>query len=103
MIDGNNEGCTITVASEDTVITNFTIIGGGFDTDEFANFFRAGIRLTGSNNTICNNIFRKNCLGISGVRVSNLTIKDNRFYEDGVGFTAYENDGRPDLKMKTIL
>jgi parallel beta-helix repeat protein len=103
IIDGNQEGCTINVASENVIIKNFTIIGGGFDTDDFANFFRAGIRITGSNNTICNNIFRKNCLGISGVRVTNLTIVDNSFIEDGVGFTAYENDGRPELKMKYFL
>jgi nitrous oxidase accessory protein NosD len=103
IINGNQEGCTINLASENTVIKNFTIIGGGFDTDDFANFFRAGIRITGSNNTICNNIFRKNRLGISGVRVTNLTIKDNSFIEDGVGFTSYENDGRPELKIKYFL
>ena len=100
IIDGNRQGCTITLASENTHIQNFTIHGGGFDTDDFANFFRAGIRITGSNNTIYNNIFRKNGLGLSGVRVTNLTIQNNAFIEDGVGFTAYENDGRPDLKIK---
>ena len=103
IIDGNQEGCTINLSSENTIIKNFTIIGGGFDTDDFRNFFRAGIRVTGSNNTICENIFRKNCLGIFGVRVTNLTIKDNIFREDGVGFTCYENDGRPIMKMKYFL
>jgi nitrous oxidase accessory protein len=103
IIDGNEEGCTINLFSENTIIQNFTIIGGGFDTDDFRNFFRAGIRVTGSNNTICNNIFRKNRLGISGVRVTNLTIKDNIFIEDGVGFTSYENDGRPKMKKKYFL
>ena len=103
IIDGNQEGCTINLSSENTIIQNFTIIGGGFDTDDFRNFFRAGIRVTGSNNTICNNIFRKNCLGISGVRVTNLIIKDNIFIEDGVGFTSYENDGRPIMKIKYFL
>lgn len=103
IIDGNQEGCTINLASENVIIKKFTILGGGFDTDDFTNFFRAGIRITGSNNTICNNIFRKNCLGISGVRVTNLTIKDNSFMEDGVGFTSYENDGRPELKIKYFL
>jgi len=102
-IDGKKEGCTINLSSEITIIENFTIIGGGFDTDDFINFFRAGIRITGSNNTICNNIFRKNCLGISGVRVTNLTIKDNIFMEDGIGFTSYENDGRPEFKIKYFL
>jgi len=100
IIDGNQDGCTINLASENTIIEKFTIIGGGFDTDDFVNFFRAGIRITGSNNIICNNIFRKNCLGISGVRVTNLTIRDNIFIEDGVGFTSYENDGRPELKIE---
>lgn len=103
IIDGKQEGCTINLSSENAIITSFTIIGGGFDTDDFTNFFRAGIRVTGSNNAICNNIFRKNCLGISGVRVTNLTIKDNIFIEDGIGFTSYENDGRPILKIKYFL
>jgi parallel beta-helix repeat protein len=103
IIDGDNKGCTITLTSENAIIKNFTIIGGGFDTDDFINFFRAGIRITGSNNTICNNMFRKNRLGISGVRVTNLTIKDNIFLEDGIGFTSYENDGRPLMKMKYFL
>jgi len=103
IIDGKQEGCTINLSSENAIIKNFTIIGGGFDTDDFINFFRAGIRVTGSNNIICNNIFEKNCLGISGVRVTNLTIKDNIFIEDGIGFTSYENDGRPILKIKYFL
>jgi nitrous oxidase accessory protein NosD len=103
IIDGKQEGCTINLSSEHAMIKNFTIIGGGFDTDDFTNFFRAGIRVTGSNNAICNNIIRENCLGISGVRVTNLTIKDNTFEEDGIGFTSYENDGRPILKMKYFL
>jgi pectin methylesterase-like acyl-CoA thioesterase len=103
IIDGNQEGCTINLASENTSVENFTIIGGGFDNDDFVNFFRAGIRITCSHNTIRNNIFRKNCLGISGVRVTNLTIRDNTFIEDGVGFTSYENDGRPELKIEYFL
>jgi nitrous oxidase accessory protein NosD len=103
IIDGKQEGCTINLSSQNTIIKNFTILGGGFDTDDFKNFFRAGIRITGSNNIICNNIFRKNCIGISAVRVTNLTIKDNIFIEDGIGFTSYENDGRPILKIEYFL
>lgn len=103
IIDGQQEGCTINVSSEHAMIENFTILGGGFDTDEFTHFFRAGIRVTGSHNTICNNIFRENCLGISGVRVTNLTIKNNIFIEDGIGFTSYENDGRPLLKTSYFV
>jgi parallel beta-helix repeat protein len=103
IIDGKQQGCTINLSSENASIKNFTISGGGFDTDDFTHFFRAGIRVTGSNNAISNNIFRKNCLGISGVRVTNLTIIDNIFLEDGIGFTVYENDGRPHLKMKYFL
>jgi len=100
VIDGKNQGCTINLSSENAIVKGFTIVGGGFDTDDFINFFRAGIRVTGSNNIICENIFRKNCLGISGVRVTNLTLRDNIFIEDGIGFTSYENDGRPELKIK---
>jgi nitrous oxidase accessory protein NosD len=103
IIDGMKKGCTINLSSENSIIKNFTIIGGGFDTDDFINFFRAGIKVTGSNNIICNNIFKENCLGISGVRVTNLTIKDNVFLDDGIGFTSYENDGRPILKIKYFL
>ena len=99
-IDGKREESAINLASENTIIKNFTITGGGFDTDVFDNFFWAGIRATGSNNKICNNIFVKNRFGISGVRVTNLTIKDNIFIEDGIGFTSYENDGRPLAKLK---
>ena len=103
IIDGDQKGCTINLSSENAVINKFTIIGGGFDTDDFRNFFRAGIRITGSNNVICNNIFRKNCIGLSGVRVTNLSIIDNIFIEDGVGFTSYENDGRPIMKIDYFL
>jgi hypothetical protein len=103
IIDGNQKGCTIILSSENSIINNFTLIGGGFDTDDFNNFFRAGLRITGSNNIISNNIFKKNRFGLSGVRVTNLTIKDNIFIEDGVGFTSYENDGRPKLKIEYFL
>jgi nitrous oxidase accessory protein NosD len=103
IINGNQKGCTINLSSENAAIEDFTIIGGGFDTDEFRNFFRAGLRVTGSNNIICNNIFKNNRLGISGVRVTNLTIKNNIFIEDGIGFTSYENDGRPKLKIEYYL
>jgi parallel beta-helix repeat protein len=103
IIDGGKNGSTINVNSENVIIKNFTITGGGFDTDIFANFFRAGIRVTGSNNIISNNIFKKNRLGISGVRVTNLTIKDNIFIEDGIMFSPYENDERVVIKLEYFL
>jgi parallel beta-helix repeat protein len=103
IVDGYKEGCTINLVSENVVIENFTITGGGFDTDIFTNFFRAGIRVTGSNNIICNNIFKENRLGISGIRVTNLTIKDNIFIGDGIVFTTYENDDRVEIKLEYYL
>ena len=102
-INGKQQGCTITVSSEYSHIENFTILGGGFDTDEFINYFRAGIRVTGSHTTIRNNIFRNNRMGLSGVRVTNLTIQDNMFENDGIGFTCYENDGRPECKREYFV
>jgi parallel beta-helix repeat protein len=103
IIDGNQKGSTVTIESEFITVENFTITGGGNDYDGFIYFFRAGIRVTSSNNIIQNNIIKNNRIGISGVRVTNLTINNNIFQNDGIIFTPYENDGRPHIKLDYFM
>lgn len=103
IIDGDRKGCTIELVTENVIIKNFTITRGGFDKGDFINLFRAGIRVTSSNNKIINNIIKENRLGLSGVRVTNLTIKDNIFINDGITFTPYENDKRWEIKLEYYI
>lgn len=100
IINGNNSDSSFSVCldAENIKIKNFSITGGGFDGDKGKNFFHAGIRVIQSNNTIENNIIENNRLGILGVRVTNISIINNIFVNDGITFSPYENDGRPMIK-----
>ncbi len=104
IVNGSYKESTMTINSEGTTIFNLTITGGGrIDRNNPQSIFKAGIRITASNNIILNNIIRNNRLGISGVRVTNLTICNNTFLNDGITFTPYENDERPTIKIDYFI
>lgn len=100
-IDGNIQGDTVTISSEKVTLKNFTIING--KTDFKLDIFRAGIRVTASHCVIKENIIRENQLGIFGLRVTNLTILNNRFFGNGITFSPYENSGRPKIYLKYFI
>ena len=101
IIDAQAEDNAVSIDAENVIIQNFTITGA--KSISKYDFFRAGIRVIKSNNTIIDNIIKDNRLGILGLRVTNLTIKNNSFIDDGITFSPYENDGRPHNKVEYFI
>jgi len=96
IIDGSKKGNTIHVISENSTITGFTITNGSLGENKTSgNWFYAGIRLTGSNNTINGNKIQDNTLGIFGKKVTNITIYNNEFNRDGIVFSLYDIENEP--------
>ena len=87
IIDGQQKDNTILIDAEKVTVDNFTITGGWGE--GVMNSFIAGISVTRSNNIIKNNIFYNNRLGLLGLRVTNLTIYNNTFTNDGLLFYSY--------------
>jgi len=92
VIDGNRADNTVHVDSENVTISGFTICNSSREDDKW---YIAGIRLTGSNNIIHDNIIKDNMLGIFGKKVTNTTIFDNQFFRDGIVFSLYDNEDEP--------
>lgn len=90
IINGRQKGDTIHITSEHVILSGFAIVNGSGK-----NWFNAGIRLTASNVTIHRNNICNNMLGIFGKRVNNITIYDNRFINDSVTFSLYDNETKP--------
>jgi len=87
IIDGRRKGNTVHVISDGVVISGFTITNG-----TGGEWFRAGIRITASNNTIHGNNICHNTLGIFCKKATNVTIFDNEFIGDGITFSLYDNE-----------
>jgi parallel beta-helix repeat protein len=91
MIDGMNKGNTITLMDKGITISGFFVSNGSWGEQVNAlNWYYAGIRVIGSDNIIEGNIISNNRLGIFGKQVTNLTIRNNRFINDGVTFYPYD-------------
>jgi nitrous oxidase accessory protein NosD len=95
IIDGRKINNTITVNRENVKISNFTITNSSQDDKTL--WWKAGIRITKSNCKINDNIIQNNLLGIFGKQVTNITIHNNRFYNDSINFYPYDtgNHGHP--------
>ena len=99
MIDGRKINNTITINSENVKISNFTITNSSQDDKTL--WWKAGIRITKSNCKINDNIIQNNLLGIFGKQVTNITIRNNMFYNDSINFYPYDtgNHGHPTLYL----
>lgn len=89
IIDGRGKTDTVTINSENTVIQGFTIINAT-GAEIIDHIFRAGIRVTASNNIIRGNIIKNNNAGVFARRVTNITIKDNSFYNNSITLSPYD-------------
>jgi parallel beta-helix repeat protein len=88
IIDGIEKDNTVNISSENVSLSDFTITNSN---RSIKNWYKAGIRLTGSNNIIFNNIIKENMLGIFGKKVTNITIYNNQFFGDGIVFSIYDS------------
>ena len=88
IIDGCGRNDTVTLLGTQATVTGFTITNSS--TDIVLGWWKAGIRVLGSNNCIQGNIIRDNRLGIFGKQVSNLTIQQNIFQNDSLTFYPYD-------------
>ena len=102
IIDGQGKGNTITLTCEKIRINGFTITNGSQkNVSKIKSWDSAGIRLNSSNNTIIGNIIINNNLGIFGTQITNSTICNNDFINDGINFYPYDTYlNRPPLIKK---
>ena len=102
IIDGQGKGNTITLTCERITINGFTITNGSQkNVPKIKSWDSAGIRLNASNNTIISNIITNNNLGIFGTQITNITICNNDFLNDGINFYPYDTClNRPPLMKK---
>ncbi len=89
IVDGSKKDHTISIKTEGVTIRGFTITNSSNDTTD--RWYSSGIHITGSNNIIEENIISNNLLGIFGKQVSNLTIINNFFENDGIIFYPYDS------------
>jgi len=89
IIDGKKENNTVELAKEKIQISNFTIINSSID-----KWYNAGIRISSSNCIINDNIIKENMLGVFGKRVENITIFNNKFYNDSITFSLYDSENQ---------
>lgn len=103
IIDGCRNNDTVTINSQGVTVSGFTITNSSYEVK--LEWWKAGIRIIGSNNIIKNNIIKDNLLGIFGKQVENLTIINNTFYNDGVTFYPYDAGyrRRPALLKKHFI
>ena len=87
IIDGMKKTDTLNIQSSNVSITGFTIINSSYN---FNDWYKAGIRVTGSNGIIHGNIIKDNMVGIFGKAVTNITIYDNEFFKDSIVFSLYD-------------
>ena len=91
IIDGRRKGDTVHVMAKDVTLSGFTVKNGSLGNKiNGSNWYYAGIRLTASNSIICGNNLCQNTLGIFGKKVTNITIFNNDFIDDGVTFSLYD-------------
>lgn len=103
IIDGGGNTDTVTINADHVEINGFTIKNGS-SKDKVEEWFRAGIRITDSNNTIHGNIISNNLLGIFGKQVTNITIYDNLFFNDGITFSPYgKEQTHPRLRKRYFI
>ena len=87
IIDGIGND-TVTILAENIKLSGFTITNA---TDE-EDISTTGIRIVGSNNIISDNIIMDNTIGVFIRRATNITICNNRFYNNGIIISPYDWD-----------
>jgi len=97
IIDGMGISDVMTVNGERISIDGFTVCNA--TASSIYDDFRAGIRITCSNNIIRNNIIHTNNAGVFVRRAANITIINNRFYDNGIILSPYDiNESHVPLK-----
>jgi parallel beta-helix repeat protein len=82
IIDGDKKGAVIISKKQGIEICGFTLRNAE---GKWGNYC-AGVKLTASNNIIHDNIISHNMFGIHGWNVTNTTIYNNIFIDDGINF-----------------
>lgn len=105
IVDGRKLNNSISLVSQKITVSGFSITNGSnILKKEVENWSCAGIRVTGSNNKIVNNIIYNNTLGIFCKQATNLSICHNTFYNDGINIYPYELERiRPSILKKYFV
>jgi parallel beta-helix repeat protein len=99
IIDGGRADDVITIHADDVLVSGFTVRNSQHDLEN-GFWWKAGIRILGSNATIIDNIITDNLQGIFLKQAENLTLLNNEFFHDGLTIYPYDTGytTRPELK-----
>ena len=104
IINGLRKNDTVTITTYGVTVTGFTITNSSYDM-KAGMWWKAGVRILDSHNIIRENIISNNRLGIFGKQVSNLTIVNNTFENDGITLYPYDTgyNTRPTISKKHFV
>lgn len=89
IIDGNNQGNTITIEHDAVIVSGFTISNGSGHLG-ILEWYITGIRITANHVCIKNNIIANNRLGIFIKNAEHLTLTNNTLLNDCVVIAPYD-------------
>ncbi len=99
IIDADKKGAAIELCTSGIVVSEFTITNAeGKKWTDYA----AGIKLSASHNTIHDTIISNNMFGIHGWNVTNITIYNNIFINDGIQFGHARANSKKEHFMHNI-
>jgi parallel beta-helix repeat protein len=103
IIDGGGIDDVITIAAEGVQLSRCTIQNSS--TDIRNGWWKAGIRIIASKAIIEENVIQQNLLGIFAKQVSDLTIRDNMFFDDSLTIYPYDTNysSRPTLTREQYI
>ena len=99
IIDGGKANDVVAILSDDVVFSGFTVCNSSHDLERGV-WWKAGIRILGSNVTIIDTIIKDNLQGIFLRQAENLTLINNQFIDDGLTIYPYDTgyNTRPTVK-----
>ncbi len=104
IIDGCGKDDVVSIISDRVEFTGFTI---QHSISELENglWWKAGIRILGSNVVIDGNIIQDNQMGIFAKQTESLTIRNNLFFNDSITFYPYDTgySTRPELRRDHFI
>ena len=104
IIDGGGRDDVVSILSDDVIFSGFTVCNSNHDLEKGL-WWKAGIRILGSDVTIIDTIVRDNLQGIFLKQAENFTLLNNQFICDGLTIYPYDTGYiiRPNLKRSHFI
>jgi len=99
IIDGRKTNDVVSIFCDDVIFSGFTVCNSSHDLEQ-GFWWKAGIRILGSDVSIIDTIIKDNLQGIFLKQAENLTLFNNQFIGDGLTIYPYDTgyNTRPTLK-----